>query len=45
MRAEVLGGNDRALARLARAFPYDYIEIVQEALRDKVCVEGGSMAV
>lgn len=34
-RAEALAGNDRALARLARAFPNDYITIVQEALREK----------
>lgn len=34
-RAEALAGNDRALARLARAFPNDYIVIVQAALRDK----------
>lgn len=32
--AEALSGNDRALARLARNFPNDYVRIVQSALRE-----------
>jgi len=38
--AEALSGNDRALARLARNFPNDYVQLVQAALRERAVYRG-----
>lgn len=38
--AEALAGNDRALARLARNFPNDYVRLVQSALREQGVYRG-----
>jgi len=38
--AQAEAGNDRALARLARNFPNDYVRLVQGALRDRSVYRG-----